>query len=156
MIIYKITNLINGKIYIGQTIGELNKRWSAHCRDNRYNSILTNAIQKYGKENFIVEEIDGANSISELNYLEQHYIYMYNSLKPDGYNLHTGGNNHIASEETRSKMSDSAKKRPKMREETKNKIISSLKGRTPSEETKLKISKSIKGRKHREESLEKM
>src|ERR1035437_470499 len=108
MIIYKITNLINGKIYIGQTIGELNKRWSAHCRDNRYNS-----------------------------------------LKPDGYNLHTGGNNHIASEETRSKMSDSAKKRPKMREETKNKIISSLKGRTPSEETKLKISKSIKGRKHR-------
>lgn len=94
MIIYKITNEINGKVYIGQTTRPLNQRWWEHLKPSRYKkSALTAAIQKYGKESFIVEEIDGANSLSELNYLEKHYIYKHRTLSPNGYNLLSGGGN---------------------------------------------------------------
>lgn len=92
MLIYKITNKINGKEYVGQTTRSLKERWWEHLKPSRSKkSALTLAIQKYGKENFIIEEIDGANSLSELNYLEKHYIYMYKSLTPNGYNLLSGG-----------------------------------------------------------------
>jgi group I intron endonuclease len=109
MIIYKITNNINGKVYIGQTIGtSLNRRFTQHSR-RKY--CIGAAIRKYGKENFTIEEIDGANSLAELNYLEQHYIYIYNSLAPNGYNLMPGGRNSTHTEETKKKMSESAKKK---------------------------------------------
>lgn len=114
MIIYRVTNKINGKIYIGQTRKPLTVRWSQHCSNAKKNrtkySILANAIRKYGKENFFVEEIDGANDLTELNYREQHHIYMNNSVSPVGYNLVGGGQSvQTYSDETRKKMSDSAK-----------------------------------------------
>ena len=53
-IIYKITNRINGKVYIGQTRMSLNVRWWHHC--NRKDCpALHHAIKKYGAENFTVE-----------------------------------------------------------------------------------------------------
>ncbi len=59
MIIYKITNIINNKIYIGKTEKSLNKRWSGHIAKSRKNiiSVLHNAILKYGKENFKIERV---------------------------------------------------------------------------------------------------
>lgn len=55
MIIYKVTNIINNKIYIGQTIHSLNIRKSQHERSHEYGykTAFSNAIKKYGKENFI-------------------------------------------------------------------------------------------------------
>ena len=105
MFIYKITNLINGKIYIGQTTKSIDIRWKQHCKANSYCNYLKNAIQKYGKENFTIEEIDGANSLSELNYLEKHYICKFNSLAPNGYNLQSGGNNKLHHNITKNKLS---------------------------------------------------
>lgn len=51
MIIYKIVNLITGKIYIGQTVGSLNTRWNQHCLISSKCAALNGAINKYGKEN---------------------------------------------------------------------------------------------------------
>lgn len=87
--IYKTTNLINGKIYIGQH--------KANKFDVKYmgsGTILKEAFAKYGKENFKVEIIDdSANNADELNKLEIHYIQKYNARDLEiGYNLHVGGN----------------------------------------------------------------
>ena len=54
MYLYQITNLINGKIYIGQT-NNITKRWSNHKSCNSPNTVIAKAIQKYGVENFKFE-----------------------------------------------------------------------------------------------------
>lgn len=95
MIIYKITNKINNKIYIGQTVTSLAARWYCHVHDSKRvaSHPFYNAIKKYGKENFNIEEIGGANNITELNYQEWLLIHKHNTLWPNGYNLKEGGKN---------------------------------------------------------------
>ena len=85
MIIYKTTNLINGKIYIGQSINNDPKYLGSGV-------FLKNAIEKHGKENFLKEVIDVADSVDELNEKEIYWIEKYNSTdKNIGYNLCSGG-----------------------------------------------------------------
>lgn len=70
MWIYKITNIQNNKVYIGQSIRPINQRFQRHINDALNNILDTHfarAIRKYGKENFIIEEIDIANTQEELN-----------------------------------------------------------------------------------------
>ena len=70
MWIYKITNIQNNKIYIGQTIRPVKDRFHRHINDAINNIIDTHfarAIRKYGVENFIVETIDSAENQDELN-----------------------------------------------------------------------------------------
>ena len=95
MIIYKITNKLNNLIYIGQTINSIKVRWNSHVSDSKRvkKHPFYNAIKKYGKENFTIEEIGGANSIAELNYQEWLLIHKNNTLWPNGYNLKEGGDN---------------------------------------------------------------
>ena len=61
-IIYIITNSINNKVYIGQTIQTLNARWQAHCRrgcfEEEQNMQIKRAIRKYGKNNFCIKELE--------------------------------------------------------------------------------------------------
>lgn len=91
MIIYKITNKTNGKIYIGQTVGKLETRWKRHVR-SKDDSIFHRAIRKHGAESFTVEKIDIACSIEELNEKEKYWIAHYDSLNRDkGYNMTAGG-----------------------------------------------------------------
>lgn len=74
MWIYKITNLINNKVYIGQTIRPIEDRFKRHINDavnNVLDTHLARAIRKYGKENFIIEEIDTASTQEELTLKEQ-------------------------------------------------------------------------------------
>lgn len=92
MIIYKVTNMVNGKLYIGQTTRTLEQRWREHCCSSSQCTYLHNAIVKYGKENFKIEQIDIALDQEELDYKEQQYIKCYDTLVPNGYNLTTGGN----------------------------------------------------------------
>lgn len=93
MYIYKITNKINNKVYIGQTTKSINLRWQRHCADalkNRLDTKFARAIRKYGKDNFVVEEIDTAQSKEELNQKEIYWINYYNSIL-EGYNSVDGG-----------------------------------------------------------------
>lgn len=91
MFIYKIVNRINNKVYIGQTSKDINKRFYEHCMPSSKSTAICKAIQKYGKKNFTIEEIGGANSQTELNYLEWLMIIKNNTLAPHGYNLVEGG-----------------------------------------------------------------
>lgn len=85
--IYKITNLINNKIYIGQT-NNPNRRWREHCDSNSKCIKLRNAIKKYGSENFVFEIIEGP--IANYNEREKYWITQYNSIN-EGYNIAEGG-----------------------------------------------------------------
>ena len=88
MWIYKIINIQNNKVYIGQSIRPINQRFQRHINDSLNNILDTHfarAIRKYGKENFIIEEIDTANTQEELNEKEQYWIKYYNSVT-NGYN----------------------------------------------------------------------
>lgn len=95
MFIYKITNKINNKIYIGQVYNKtVQDRFNRHIKEaNSKNPILVDrAIYKYGKDNFIVKQIDEATSLKELNQKEKYWIKFYNSTdKNIGYNLTAGG-----------------------------------------------------------------
>lgn len=67
--VYKITNLANHKIYIGQTIRPVEDRFKRHITDainNKLDTHLARAIRKYGKDNFCIEIIDTACSQEEL------------------------------------------------------------------------------------------
>jgi len=99
-VIYRITNLLNGKEYYGQTVNaDPIQRWYAHCSKCR-TSAVNLAIQKYGKANFKFEIICSAKSIEDLNYLEQYFIAKYQTLAPTGYNLDIGGRNCLKSKES--------------------------------------------------------
>ncbi len=141
MIIYKATNKINGKIYIGQTVQPLHKRWKDHCRgDKQPEGYLHRAIVKYGAESFTIEQIDSAETLEELNIKEETYIKALNCLSPNGYNLLPGGGNREVHPETQEKIRQKLKGRP----------ISNrwAKGRSHphSEETKAKLSAIFKGK----------
>ena len=106
MWIYKITNIQNNKAYIGQTIRPIKDRFHRHINDAMNNILDTHfarAIRKYGKESFIIETIDSANSQSELNEKEQYWIRYYNSIN-EGYNetdaiSKCGGNTYLSKSE---------------------------------------------------------
>lgn len=88
MQVYKITNIQNNKVYIGQTIRGIQERLARHIKDamsNRLDTHFARAIRKYGPGNFIIEEIDTAETQEELNKKEQYWIMQYNSVK-EGYN----------------------------------------------------------------------
>ena len=88
MWIYKITNVQNNKVYIGQTIRPIQDRFHRHINDALNNILDTHfarAIRKYGKDNFIIEQIDQAQTQDELNKKEQYWIKYYNSVQ-NGYN----------------------------------------------------------------------
>lgn len=92
--IYKVTNLINNKVYIGQTIQDVKARWYRHCGKSGISQVELNthfkrAILKYGKENFKVETIEDCDS-SLLNEKEKYYISYFDSYS-NGYNSTLGG-----------------------------------------------------------------
>lgn len=92
--IYKITNIINGKIYIGQTKQDLKKRIRQHrSNSKRLKTYLYSSMIKYGKDNFKFEKlIDGNFTREKLNELEIKFIQYYNSNNSNiGYNLTSGG-----------------------------------------------------------------
>lgn len=186
MIIYKTTNLINSKIYIGQD----SKNDSNYLGSGK---ILNYAIKKYGRENFKKEILEECKTKEELNKQEIYWIKFYNSInKSIGYNINEGGSggdnytNNPNMEEIRKKISigvrnsgrvphrytDEDKKRmslntkKQLAKETeiekrerlqKGKETKLLKGTHPSQEYMRKLnSLKQKGRKHSEETKEKL
>lgn len=105
--IYKITNSINNKIYIGQTTRPFKDRINDYRR-GICNDHIKNSFNKHGFNNFKFEIIDTAETIDELNNKEIMYITKYDSTNKNiGYNLELGGRNSIPSPETLLKMSES-------------------------------------------------
>lgn len=99
--VYKITNIINNKNYIGITTRGLENRWKEHLsvannqNSKDYNALFKKAIRKYGKENFKIELLENCNSIENMKEKEKFYIAKYNSyaFSPNGwgYNSTMGG-----------------------------------------------------------------
>jgi group I intron endonuclease len=91
--IYKITNQINEKVYIGKTLETIEKRWKQHLydskKDTHKNRPIYRAINKYGVENFTIEQIEKCLE-KDINDRERFWIESYNSFK-DGYNATIGG-----------------------------------------------------------------
>lgn len=137
--VYKHTNKINGKVYIGQTCqNNPNRRWR-NGDGYKCSPLFYNAIQKYGWDNFEHEILENNLSLEQANILEAEFIKKYksnNSLY--GYNITPGGQNYVMADSTKEKLS----------------II--FTGRKHSEETKKKMSKSHIGKKHTEEEKRKI
>jgi group I intron endonuclease len=161
MIIYKITHRLNGHTYVGQTTKTLEHRWKQHCSEKRRNYHLYNAIKKYGKDAFTVEEVAQYDNMEDLNNAEAYYVEWYNCLTPNGYNLKEGGGTKGKfSEEIRKKIGEAGKGRIPWNkgktgiysEETLKKMSRSSKGRKHTIETRLKISNAGKGRIHSDET----
>lgn len=95
MLIYKITNLANGKIYVGKTSLSCCKRWQRHIRNVNEGSQthFHRAIRKYGPESFqAVVIISGCSDKDRLNRLERYWIKKLRTSDPEcGYNMTDGG-----------------------------------------------------------------
>lgn len=121
--IYMHKNLVNGKVYIGQTKQNAKTRWKAGYRTS---TKFNNAIKKYGWEGFehtIICECEDW----EADLLERAFIKKYNSVE-SGYNLQYGG-----------------KKNKKISKETRDRLSKARMGRTVTQDTREKISQSQKG-----------
>lgn len=104
MIVYKIENEINGKIYIGITTKALSERIASHIHEKK--SHVQKALNKYGLQSFTISVIDSAESKKILCKKEQYWIQHYNSKHPNGYNHTDGGDGLInPSKEVRDKIS---------------------------------------------------
>lgn len=88
--LYKITNLLNNKVYIGVTSRDPRIRFSEHKRPNA-NSFIGKAIQADGVSNFSFEVLLTKIKDEDISNLECEYIKKYNSLLPNGYNADLGG-----------------------------------------------------------------
>lgn len=140
--VYKITNIITNKIYIGITNQGSHIRYLHHLYESRIGELspIHKSIAKYGKENFILEVIDFADNYEDLKEKEKYYIKLYNSNNRNiGYNLTEGGDG------TFGRMHSN---------ETKEKIRLKAIGRKASDETKAKMSESKKGHKLSDKTIE--
>jgi group I intron endonuclease len=133
--IYKVTNVVTGKSYIGQTTTSIRRRWQGHCSKTT-NSVLHKAIKKYGKEAFQVEMLDAGVDKWDLDQLEIHYIKTLNTMSPRGYNLKEGGASGKLSEESLKKMAESLKGKPSWNKGKKTGKPSWNKGKKASEEAR--------------------
>lgn len=149
--IYKITNKIDNKIYVGQTIRDVEERWKDHLKKGSNCRYLKSAINKYGINNFEFKLVC-ITFDNQLDDMEIKYIEQYNSLVPNGYNLRLGGNSGRHNAETKQKISETLKKRYK------NGLIclnNHRLGKPLSEITKKKISESLKGKHRSQETINK-
>lgn len=161
--IYRIINIVTGKMYIGQSL-DVKNRIRVHRyqlkKGNHGNDFLSRSYNIHGASNFIyeilytIEDKTKEQAIHILNEKEEYFINKYNSFV-NGYNLTSGGGNKIFSEESIAKMSashigqtQSLKCRQMSSERMKNRIVS--------DETKRRLSVALAGKKHSTESKQKM
>lgn len=91
--IYKITNKINGKVYIGLTTTSIEQRWRGHINESKKcDRHLYASMRKYGIENFVIDKIDETDNFKKLGELERYYILLNKSTDANfGYNNTFGG-----------------------------------------------------------------
>ena len=132
--VYKITNKVTNKVYIGITNQGSGARYRHHWYESRIGepSPIHRYMAKYGEENFTLEIIDFADTYDELKEKEKYWIKQYNSIdRTIGYNLTEGGDGTFGRKHS---------------EETKEKIRQKALGRKLSDETKKKMSDIRRGK----------
>lgn len=165
--VYCITNTLNGMQYVGVSINP-QKRFASHCRSvGSHRLLLKNAIIKYGKENFKIEVLLKASQ-KYCYEIESKVIALYNTLKPNGYNLSKGGRGSLGlTGEANGCYGRTGEKHPnfgkpgyrtgiKHSEQTRKKMSATRLGRTHSEETKEKMRASAKLRFSNPAEIERM
>lgn len=160
MIIYKIVNALNGKIYVGQTSKTIEHRFRGHKKsaELKVNRKLYDAMNKYGIENFQIYEIEKVLNKTQADEREKFWIEKYNTFGPNGYNMTIGGGGGYTldswSEEQRNELYErqaNKRKGQKRSPETRKKLSELKKGKTfeeqfgeRSDEIKKKISETNK------------
>ena len=142
MEIYKLVNKKNGKVYIGKTTRNVNERIKEHMRKDK--TVIDKAIQKYGIDNFSIDVLERVETVEELDEKEMHWINVYDSLVPKGYNQCYGGKTSVGyhhKKESKKKMSIS---KSNMYIGENNPFY----GKTHAEESKKKMSEARKGMNH--------
>lgn len=148
MIIYKSTNKITGKIYIGQTTKSLEQRIKGHLNESKIdkNRPFLLSINKYGIGNFVFEIIDSADNLNELNDKEIYWIDFCNSVSPNGYNVTGGGQgkkmistNELSKRISKGLQNSEKWQKTKNSEEYKKKFLGRNKGKKFTPEHKEKI-----------------
>lgn len=163
MVIYTITNLINGKVYIGKT-NNFRKRKNGHLclltRGVHYNKYLQNSWNKYGSHNMKFDIIDtDATSYEDLSEREQYYIKLSKSWDQDfGYNMTLGGEGSLFTKQQKESLSERMKGVPKS-EEHKLRISAATKGkhkdRVYTDDRRRSISENLKKQVQSEETKKK-
>ena len=103
--IYMIRNIKNDKRYVGQSVQPVEKRFRQHIEAaylegrRAYNTCLSRAIRKHGSDFFEVGILAEDVPDDDLDIVEAHYIDMYNTLAPNGYNKSVGFNDNSLAEE---------------------------------------------------------
>ena len=153
--IYKTTNLVNGKIYIGQHMAEAFDKYYKGS-----GQLLQRAFKKYGKENFACEMLETAETKEELDGLEQFWITKLNSRDlMIGYNIVAGGGGTVGYKHTdraKKAMSEAKKALPPMSDLWRAAIGAASKGRIKSDVTRAKLRAARLGKKHTEETKQKL
>lgn len=158
MIVYKIQNKINGKIYIGITKKSINERIKEHFITN---SLIGKALRKYGSQCFDITIITHDNNWTTLCDKEMEYICFYDSKYPNGYNLTDGGDGiygYTFTKQVKQRMSESqlGKKRAPRSKESKEKYAAKMKLLWQDPEYREMQIKSHKGYKQTEQTKEKL
>lgn len=174
MNLYRVTNTVNGKRYIGITRGAVSKRWKQHCYyalDPK--ALLARAIAKHGANSFCVEVIGTADTWSEICRMEREAIAFEGTMAPAGYNLTSGGYGGVMFDADVSKRSADSRRGRKATDAHRAAISAAHKGRkrdpevarkcglahrgkTISAETRAKMSAALRGRPHSTEHREKL
>ena len=160
--VYKITNTVNRKSYIGISINEPEKGRIRKHLTGRGNRILANAVKKYGRDAFVCEILKENIFPDLLPDLEVAYIAKYNTVRPNGYNLTYGGHHGTHSEETCEKISRANRGKPSplkgkpLSQDHCEKISRSLRGRSFSKDHRENLSRAQQGRSTSQETREKI
>ena len=144
MLVYKVTNRVNGKVYIGKTVRTIEARWKQHIqyalRGNK--PPIAIAIRKYGAGAFEVIPLASAKTLQELNELERKYIQDFQSYNLErGYNLTLGGDGAAPGELN-------AMFGKTHTDEVRQKLRALRLGTKQAEETKRKIGNAVRGEKN--------
>jgi len=109
--VYLVTNTKNGKKYVGQTVRSLERRWIQHKSLSRNGqTYFSKAIKKHGPDSFAIAPLAQADTIEQLNLMEQLWIEELNTTDPKvGYNTTTGGGQARHTDASRRALSEARK-----------------------------------------------
>ena len=141
-VIYKITNKLNGRNYVGQTTKSIEERFMQHANNRK--SHIGRAMIKYGVENFSIEVLEECETEERLNEREIFWIAKINCKHPNGYNLTDGGDGNRGFKYTKKILAQMAESR----KGAKNPFF----GKHHTEESRAKIGAKNRGKKHTEET----